>query len=30
MVNVVEVQQPMPEQALPQTKQLAAEQTEAP
>ena len=30
MVNVVEVQQPMPEQALPQTKQSAAEQTEAP
>ena len=30
MVNVVDVPQPMPQQALPQTNQPAAEQTEAP
>jgi len=30
MVNVIDVPQPMPQQALPQTNQPAAEQTEAP
>src|SRR6478752_2833964 len=30
MVNVIDVPQPMPQQALPQTNQPAGEQTEAP